>query len=126
MMCEMRPKRVLALMAVTFAVAAGASAASPRSGLYGTVMRGPIMPVCRVDVPCDGPAPNVILTFSGTGLVRKTQADEHGAYRIGLPPGIYSVRTNSRPFGVTPRPARVHVRAGHWDTIVFTIDTGIR
>jgi hypothetical protein len=122
----MRPKRTLALIAVSLAAAASASAASPRSGLYGTVRRGPITPVCRVGVACDAPAPKVILTFSRTGLVRKTQANEQGAYRIGLPPGIYSVRTNSKTFGQTPHPARVHVRAGHSDKIVFTIDTGIR
>ena len=122
----MRPKRALALMAVSLAAAASASAAPWRSGLFGIVMRGPITPVCRVGVPCDAPARNVILTFSRPGLVRETRTDEQGAYRIGLPPGIYSVRTNSKPFGQTPRPARVHVRAGHVDKIVFTIDTGIR
>lgn len=122
----MRPKRTLALIVVSLAAVASASAASPRSGLYGTVRRGPITPVCRVGVACDAPARNVILTFSRTGLVRKTQANEQGAYRIGLPPGIYSVRTNAKTFGQTPRPARVRVRAGHSDKIVFTIDTGIR
>ena len=125
-MCEMRPKRTLALIAVSLTVVAGASAASSRSGLYGTVRRGPITPVCREGVACDAPARNVILTFSRTGLVRKTRTDQQGAYRIGLPPGLYSVRTNLKTFGQTPRPARVHVRAGHSDKIVFTIDTGIR
>jgi hypothetical protein len=122
----MRPKSALALIAVSLAAVAGASAASPRSGLYGTVRRGPITPVCRAGVACDAPAPNVILTFSRAGLVRKTRTDQQGAYRIGLPQGIYSVRTNSKPFGQTPNPARVHVRAGHTDKLVFTIDTGIR
>jgi hypothetical protein len=126
MMCEMRPKRALAFIAVSLAVAASASAASPHGGLYGTVMRGPIMPACRVGVACDAPARNVILTFSRGGVVKKTRANEQGAYRIGLPPGTYSVGTNSKPFGKTPHPARVHVRAGHSDKIVFTIDTGIR
>ena len=122
----MRPRSPLALIAVSLAAVAGASAASPPSGLYGTVRRGPITPVCRAGVPCDAPAANIILTFARTGLARTTRADQQGAYRIGLPPGIYSVRTNSKPFGQTPRPATVHVRAGHTDKIVFTIDTGIR
>jgi hypothetical protein len=84
------------------------------------------MPVCRVGVPCDGPAPGVTLTFSRAGIVRTVRTDTQGAYQIALPPGTYSVTTDSRPFGVTPRPAAVHVRAGHWDRIAFTIDTGIR
>lgn len=122
----MRPSWALALIAVNLAAVAGASATSPPSGLYGTVRRGPITPVCRSGVPCDAPAPNTILTFSRAGLARKTQTDQQGAYRIGLPPGVYLVRTNSKPFGQTPHPTHVRVRAGHRDKIVFTIDTGIR
>ena len=122
----MRPRWVLALIAVSLFAVAGASAASPRSGLYGTVRRGPIMPVCREGVACDAPAPNIILTFSRPGLVTKTRTDQDGAYRIRLPPGIYSVHTSSKPFGQTPHPATVHVRAGHTDKLAFTIDTGIR
>src|SRR4051812_43909468 len=122
----MRPRWPLALIAVSLAGVAGASAASPPSGLYGSVRRGPITPVCRAGVPCDAPAANIILTFSRAGLARKTRTNERGAYRIGLPPGIYSVRTNSKSLGQIPHPVRVHVRAGHTDKIVFTIDTGIR
>jgi hypothetical protein len=84
------------------------------------------MPVCREGVACDAPALNVILTFSRAGLTAKTRTDQQGAYRIALAPGIYSVHTNSKPFGHTPHPATVHVRAGYNDKIVFTIDTGIR
>jgi hypothetical protein len=122
----MRPNWALAPIALSLAAVAGASAASPPGGLHGTVRRGPTTPVCRAGVPCDALAANIILTFSRAGLATKTRTDRQGAYRIGLPPGIYSVRTNSKPFGQTPRPARVHVRAGHNDKIVFTIDTGIR
>jgi hypothetical protein len=122
----MRSSRTLALIVVALILASAASAASSRSGLHGTVRRGPISPVCRESVPCDALAPGVVLTFSRTGLSRRTRTDEKGVYRIGLPPGLYSVTTSLRPFGRTPRPARVHVRVGHWDTIAFSVDTGIR
>ena len=122
----MRRMSALALLAVASGLAVSASAAVPRSGLYGTVRRGPIAPVCQVGVPCDAPAPGITLTFSKAGLVRKTRTDARGAYRILLPPGIYAVRTSARPFGETPRPRRVHVRVGHIDRLVFAIDTGIR
>lgn len=122
----MGSKRAILVMAVGLALAASASAAAPSSGLHGTVLRGPITPVCKVGVPCDAPAAGVTLTFSRAGVVRQTKTDQQGAYRIALPPGAYSVRTSSKPFGATPRPARVHVRAGHSDRIVFRIDTGIR
>jgi len=122
----MRSSRTLAVIVLILTVAAGASAASSSSGLRGTVLRGPIMPVCREGVPCDAPAPGLVLAFSRAGVVRKTRTDAKGAYRIALPPGAYSVTTSLRLFGRTPRPARVRVRAGHWDRIVFSVDTGIR
>jgi Carboxypeptidase regulatory-like domain len=122
----MRSRWALALIGFSLVAVAGASAASRASGLHGAVIRGPITPVCRVGVPCGAPAPYVTLTFSRAGLARKTRTDQQGAYRIGLPPGIYSVRTSSKPFGHTPHPATVHVRADRNDKIVFTIDTGIR
>ncbi len=122
----MRPRWALALIGFSLVAVAGASAASSPSGLHGTVRRGLITPVCRAGIPCDAPAPYVTLTFSRKGLARKTRTDQRGTYRIGLPPGIYSVRTSSKPFGQTPHPATVHVRANHNDKIVFTIDTGIR
>ena len=88
-------------------------------------MRGPITPVCRVGVPCSGPAAEVTLTFSRAGVLRTTTTDEHGRYRIELPPGTYTVRTSSKPFGQTPRPATIRVRAGHSQHIDLTIATGI-
>jgi hypothetical protein len=119
--------RALAVVVVTLTGAAAvASAASPGSGLYGTVMRGPITPVCRTGVPCDAPAANLILTFEASQVTKTTRTDRRGRYRIALPAGIYAMRTSAKPFGRIPRPAKVHVRSGHFDRIMFTIDTGIR
>lgn len=67
-----------------------------------------------------------MLTFARTGVMVTTRTDEHGKYRIALAPGIYTVRTSSKPFGQIPRPAKVHVRTGHSDKLDFAIDTGIR
>ena len=120
--------RVLALMAIALGIAAAiGSAAIPHSGsLHGTVVRGPTTPVCRVGVPCDGPAPNVTLIFTRAGVAKTTRTDQQGTYRIELLAGTYTVRTSSKPFGQTPRPANVKVRSNHSDKIDFAIDTGIR
>ena len=50
-----------------------------------------------------------------------------GAYRMALPPGVYTVATREK-VGIdrTIRPHLVHVRRGHWDKLNFFIDTGIR
>jgi hypothetical protein len=94
--------------------------------LHGTVMRGPTTPVCRVGVPCEEPAAQVTLLFSRNGTSKRSGTDRNGRYRLRLAPGVYSVRTDQRPFGTMPRPASVRVRAGRDIRVDFDIDTGIR
>jgi hypothetical protein len=96
------------------------------AGLHGTVTKGPTTPVCRTDRPCSAPA-QVTLLFRRAGRVHRVRSTPTGAYRIALPAGYYTVTTAER-IGITRniRPARVHVRRGHVDTIDFQIDTGIR
>jgi hypothetical protein len=94
--------------------------------LHGTVMRGPITPVCKVGTPCDAPAKHLTLIFTRNGRSSKVVTDGTGRYRITLAPGIYGVTTNQRVFGRTPRPARVKVVANRNLKVDFFVDTGIR
>jgi hypothetical protein len=94
--------------------------------LHGTVMRGPITPVCQAGVPCDGPAAHVTLLFTRAGVTTKASTDASGHYRIKLRAGLYSVRTNQKPFGTTPKPASVRFVAARDRLVDFFIDTGIR
>ena len=112
---------------------AAAPVSATGSGLYGTVRKGPVKPVCQQGVPCDAPA-RVTLAFSKTtpaGSVTGTKAvvrpDTQGRYRIALDPGYYAVRATKK-VGMTklPTPHAVHVRRGHWDRIDLVFDTGIR
>jgi hypothetical protein len=122
----MRLLRVAAVLASFGALSAAAGAASP-NGLYGVVTKGPTQPVCRVGKPCTAPV-QVTLVFSRPGHpALRTRSAANGVYRIALPPGYYTVRSVERiGFSQTPRPAKVHVRTGHWDKISFVFDTGIR
>jgi hypothetical protein len=95
-------------------------------GLFGSVERGPTMPVCRVDVPCDEQAANVTLLFTRKGTTMRTRTDVRGRYRIRLAPGLYSVRTTGKRLGSFVQPARVRVRAHRFTRIDLHIDTGIR
>lgn len=62
----------------------------------------------------------------GVAVVAHGRSDGDGRYRIAIPPGYYAVRTQQKiGFGVI-RPLHVHVRAGHFDRLNFSIDTGIR
>jgi len=123
------PLLAAALLAAALlaAVVATAPAAPSRSGLYGTVRKGPVRPVCRAGEPCTVPV-EVTLVFSRQGReVARLRSNRQGRYRVALPPGYYQIRTVER-IGIRrlPRPHAVHVRAGHWDRIDLFLDTGIR
>jgi hypothetical protein len=108
---------------VTFA-AILVSTLSLTSGLHGVVMRGPVTPVCRVDVPCSAPAEKVTLRFvRGDHLYRAT-TDAKGRYRVTLPPGSYRVSVASARFGF--KPSAVVVPRDRFALQNFSIDTGIR
>ena len=119
-------KLILAALVAALALGPAASPATLRSGLYGVVRKGPIMPVCRTDVPCDAPA-QVTLVFTRAGnVVARAKSDAEGRYRVAILAGYYAVRTQPRIGFGAMRPTNVHVRAGHFDRLNFSIDTGIR
>ena len=90
-------------------------------------MRGPITPVCRVDVPCDAPAAGVVLVFSRFGrVVTRTTTSRSGAYRLALRPGRYGVTTARRTIGSGLTPRSVLVPRGRVARVDFKLDTGIR
>jgi len=120
----------VALVVIPLAGSSGAAG----TGLFGTVRKGPVMPVCKQGVPCDAPA-QLTLVFSRTspsgaplGLEPiRTRSTEAGRYRVALAPGFYTVRSTVK-IGLTklPKPHAVHVRVARWDKIDLFFDTGIR
>ena len=107
---------------------ASAPTGATGSGLYGTVRKGPVKPVCQVGVPCDAPVTKTMLVFSKAGQeITRVRSTAQGTYRVALAPGYYDVRATAK-IGLTklPRPHAIHVRAGHWDKINLFFDTGIR
>ena len=116
----------LATLAIGCGSAAGSGTAT--SGLKGRVMRGPTMPVCRVGVPCEAPAPGLKLLFYRSGkVVARATTNQRGWYRVALKAGPYTVRTSSRPaFENMLQPRRVRVASGRFKRVDFHIDTGIR
>jgi hypothetical protein len=118
-MDEMKLAVLSALLVLLSSASAGATTTT---GLHGTVMRGPVSPVCVAEQPCDEPAVGAVLIFSRAGTVAaRVKVDSEGHYRVALRQGLYSVRTNHR---IDPTTARV--RAGRLTRLDFSIDTGIR
>ena len=96
------------------------------SGLFGTVHRGPVMPVCRVGTPCSAPAAGVRLSFVRAGrVVKSVVTSASGGYRVVLPPGTYTIRA-----AVTSRIGRLSPSIVTVGTTItrrnLYIDTGIR
>ena len=89
------------LLAVAAALMTGlgavpAAGSQTDTGLRGKVLRGPISPVCRSDVPCYVPFKGTlvftrVVSLSGAPAKRaQTAAD--GTYRVLLAPGRYRVK----------------------------------
>jgi hypothetical protein len=121
--------RALVLLASVALVLTTAAQATVRRGtLAGVVMRGPIVPVCAIEQPCDEPAKGVTLLFlRANRVVGRVVTDDEGRYRLRLPPGLYTVRRPAA--GSVDRklePNRVRVFAGRRTNVDFFIDTGIR
>jgi hypothetical protein len=120
--------RRLLLVAVLGVAGSSSAAATTPSGLFGFVRRGPIVPVCTAEGPCDGPAKSFPLVFSRNGKVAgRTKTSQTGAYRIRLAPGLYTVRSTAQTtIGRGAEPGRARVRSGRFRRVDFFFDTGIR
>ena len=113
----------LGALAFLWLALVGGPAAATGSGLYGTVMRGPVAPVCTTEQPCSVPAGGATLVFLRNGReVARAKTSATGSYRIVLAPGVYAVRAGKRPLD----PDTVRVRRARMLRVDFSIDTGIR
>lgn len=120
---------VVLLSSVALALAAGAQATTSRGTLAGVVRRGPVVPVCAAEQPCDEPAANVRLLFVRNGAVAgRATTNLDGRYRLRLPAGSYSVRraVTAAPVDLKLDPNRARVYPGRVTYLDFSIDTGIR
>jgi len=120
--------RLAVVAALALGLLVASSSGSTGSGLYGTVRKGPIRPVCQQGVPCDGPVARTTLVFSKSGReVARVRSTAQGTYRLALEPGYYDITATAKVgLSKLPRPHAIHVRAGHWDRINLFFDTGIR
>jgi hypothetical protein len=120
------------LIAAAAAIAACASAAtspSTTTGLTGVVMRGPVAPVCRVDVPCDAPFSASFMVEQDGRRVAQFQSDAAGQFTVYLRPGGYVIvpGADAPIIGASQQRKSVTVADDAMLTVVrLTFDTGIR
>jgi hypothetical protein len=117
-----------ALMALVGCASAGSSP-SPTTGLTGVVMRGPVTPVCRVDVPCDAPFSATFTVEQDGRRIAQFQSDAAGQFTVYLKPGAYAVipAADAPIIGASLQRKSVTVADNGMLTVVRLIfDTGIR
>jgi hypothetical protein len=108
--------------------ACSATTPSPTTGLTGTVVRGPVTPVCRVDVPCDAPfSAGFNVQRSGISVAR-FRSDAEGRFTVWLEPGAYTIVPDlDAPIIVPSRQSKdVLVGTMGLTSVRLTFDTGIR
>jgi hypothetical protein len=102
------------------------------TGVQGVAMRGPTMPVCQTDVPCDEPYPGAIITVQPAGggkEIARATADDKGNFQIPLHPGMYLiVPLNADGNDGLPHAAsqKVQVPESGFAQVTVNYDTGIR
>jgi hypothetical protein len=114
-----------AILGVAVPAAASGPNAPPPNGIYGHATEGPLTPVCRVGVPCYGPAGSTRLGFKASGRrIRWTRTDAQGDFRLALRPGRYVVKSKIG-FGAV-KPQAIRIKAGRFVHVELVLDTGIR
>ncbi len=94
----------------------------------GVVLRGPVTPVCKVDVPCDAPFSALFHVWQGSVQVATFASDSTGCFGIDLPDGSYVVVPDaSAPIlDAAAQRRAVTIAAGKLVPDTLSFDTGIR
>ena len=119
----------IAIATVLSGCASAAPSPSSTTGLTGVVMRGPVTPVCRVDVPCDAPFSATFTVEQGDRRIAQFQSDAAGQFTVYLKPGAYMVvpAADAPIIGASFQRKSVTVADNGMLTVVrLTFDTGIR
>jgi len=126
----MMSRRGACLVAAVPAIMACASTGpSPATGLTGVVMRGPVTPVCRVDVPCEAPFSAGFTVQRGASRVATFRSDGGGQFTVFLAPGSYTVVPDADAPVISPTrqvKAVTVLDNGTLTVVQLMFDTGIR
>ncbi|MGH7679462.1 MAG: hypothetical protein ACRENU_13410, partial [Gemmatimonadaceae bacterium] len=119
---------------VIVAVAAAGSAWSctnsvaVSTGLTGTVLRGPVTPVCQVGVPCDAPFAASFEVRRNGQRVATFSSDAQGHFQVRLAPGQYLIvpAANAPLMNPSAQSKTADVGSEGLTAIELLFDTGIR
>ncbi len=100
-----------------------------KSGVSGTVTRGPMCPVMREDMPCpDAPyATEVYIYRAGFNTIfASIQSKEDGIFQFNIPPGDYMINAKNDGISKICKSVAVSIGPDEMKQINISCDTGIR
>jgi hypothetical protein len=120
--------RIVALSAVLVTLGACSAEPSERGVVTGVVKLGPIMPVCREGVPCDGvyKGAKVVLRAPNGQPVQRATADDKGEFRMDVPTGRFEIAVEVAGPLPSCAPAQTLVKARETVRVEVDCDSGIR
>ncbi len=123
-----RTASLLTLALSCCTVGCAAPTAPSDTALVGIVMRGPIQPVCRIDVECDAPFSAGFTVQQGDRAVATFRSDSLGHFEVQLASGMYVVVPGSDAPIISPKAQAKEVVVGSsgTTTVLLHFDTGIR
>ena len=125
---RMRVAFRFALALACWTMGCGAPAAPSDTGLVGTVVRGPVQPVCQVNLPCEAPFSASFTVQQGDRVVATFRSDSQGHFEVLLARGMYVVVAGPDAPIISPRAQTKEVVVGSngLTTVLLRFDTGIR
>jgi hypothetical protein len=118
---------IRAVIAAQMLACSSGQLAPPTTGLTGVVTRGPVTPVCRVDIPCSAPFVATFSVLQGTKIIASFHSDSAGRFTVMLNPGTYFVvPTDATLLGPSGQAKTVTVGSPGLTSLNLEFDTGIR
>jgi len=119
------------LLVACLAAAAGCTSVAPSAttGLTGIVTRGPVTPVCRIDIPCDAPFSASFIVQQNGRAVATFRSAQMGQFTVFLGPGGYTIVPNADAPIIVPTAQTRSVTVADTGTLTVVrlmFDTGIR
>lgn len=110
------------------ALAGACNTALITTGLTGTMMRGPVTPVCQVSVPCDEPLTADFDVLRNGRKVSSFRSDAEGRFIVRLEPGVYTIvpGPDTPIMNAAAQAKSVTVNAEGLTEVQLLFDTGIR
>jgi len=118
----------LAVVAMLAGACTPGTSPTPTTGLTGTVVRGPVTPVCMVGVPCSAPFSAGFSVEGSKTVVGRFRSDADGRFTVMLAPGMYRVVPDPDAPIIAPASQAKSVTVGNTGltSVTLEFDTGIR